>query len=492
MTTRFEALEVPTDQLEISPVNVRRDIGDISELADSIREQGILEPLVARRTSGGQYEVIIGARRLTAAQQLGLPVVPVVVQDISDADAIVRSLVENLQRGDLSLEERVEAYKRLQDLESTRFGSARGLARATGRAQPNIVRDFEAYEALQVLRPSGIEVIHNVSPSTPERRAGAAIPEAHATFLEQAMTAVRGRLPTERTETTYTELARAIAPLEQDRARRVLDYFKMYPERPISEVTSMALATVQRDVTVPAETARKLEELAARRGRRDWGEAITELVQTAAVPEAAQPMLEEPEELSEPLRFPTVEPYQQEEEVAPRSQYQPLELPEESMSEQLKNKAIWNIDHFGVEADFYTTSYTGREVDQFVDILKAAGVATVIDVRHTPVSPYKPSFSKENLAAALTEHGLNYLHRGDLGVPRDVRQLAVGSGSRTEIWLWYEAHVLGHWSNGLLKELIDSQEQPVAFLCIEADPTACHRHLLFLKLEDEGLKGYDL
>ena len=219
MTTQFEVLDLPINQLSVSPINVRQDIGDVSELADSIREQGVLEPLVARRVSSESYEVIIGARRLAAAGQVGLSSVPVMVQDISDVDATIRSLVENIQRGDLSLEERVEAYRRLADMDPQRFGDARGLARATGRRSTSIARDNEAYETIRVLRPHGIEVRRSVPPADSERRAGRAIPESHAILIEQAITSVRSTLPEERAERLYEELARAVAPLGQDRAR---------------------------------------------------------------------------------------------------------------------------------------------------------------------------------------------------------------------------------------------------------------------------------
>ena len=274
-------MELPIGQVVPSPINVRREVGDVSELTDSIREHGILEPLVVRPTQDDKYEVIIGSRRLASAKEIGLPVVPVVVQEISDADAIVRSLVENLQRGDLSLEDRVEAYKRLQNIDSNRFGTTPGLARALGRNGTSISRDFEAYEAMVRLRPRGIQVVHNAPPASSQRRSGEAIPETHATLLEQAMSAVRSRLPDDRVEDIYTQMAQAIAPLEQDRARRLLDYFKMYPERPVADIESMAFAVVERSVVLPAETARQLEQLAGSEGTSNWGDAITRLVQQA-------------------------------------------------------------------------------------------------------------------------------------------------------------------------------------------------------------------
>ena len=241
-TQQFEALEVPTSQLAVSPINVRRNVGDISELADSIREQGILEPLIVRPTSDDNYEVIIGSRRLAAASELGMEVVPVVVQRITDAEAVIRSLVENLQRGELSLDERVEAYKLIEQVDD-RITDRGELARTVGIRRNRIERDFDAYEAMTILRPRGVDVVSRLPPSTPQRRSGEAIPERHATLLEQAMSAVRGIIPEEKIDETYAELAKAIAPLDQDRARRLLDNFKMFPDRPTSEIESMTLST---------------------------------------------------------------------------------------------------------------------------------------------------------------------------------------------------------------------------------------------------------
>lgn len=502
MTMRYEVLEIPVEDVVVSPINVRQDVGDVSELSDSIRSQGILEPLVARRTAAGNYEVIIGARRLTAARQIGLPSVPVIVQDISDSDAIVRSLMENIQRGDLSLEERVQAFKRLVP---ETFGDTNELARAIGRRRASIDRDFEAFDALTTLRPSGIEVKPNIPPSSSQRQEGRAIPETHATLLEQAIAAVRDKIPQGKEESVYKDLAQVIAPLERTSARRLLDEFKMYPDLPVSEIRSRALATVQRGVTLPAETARRLDELTNETGQRNWSDAIARLVDEAQAPEQEPEIsgtAETPEttpetpgaEVQAQPELPVATPPAQEPEPLPQKQdelHPPIprpELPEEPISEQLKNKAVWNIEHFGVQADFYTVCYSGRNIDQFLEILKAADVGTVFDVRRAPVSRYKSSFSKENLSDALSENGIKYVHRGDLGVPSTIRRRAAEAGSRDEIWSWYKANV----GESEMKALVNSDDRPVAFMCVETDPTSCHRHLLSLNLKDAGLRGYDL
>jgi ParB family chromosome partitioning protein len=86
----------------------------LQELADSIREKGILEPLMVRRVQQG-YELILGERRWRAAQKAGLHEVPVIVKDLSDREVLEISLIENLQREDLNPVEEAEAFKRLTD-----------------------------------------------------------------------------------------------------------------------------------------------------------------------------------------------------------------------------------------------------------------------------------------------------------------------------------------------------------------------------------------
>ena len=499
-TSRFQAMELPIGQVVPSPINVRREVGDVSELTDSIREQGILEPLVVRPTQDGNYEVIIGSRRLASAKELGLSVVPVVVQHISDADAIVRSLVENLQRGDLSLEDRVEAYKRLQEIDVNRFGTTQGLARALGRNRPSIARDFEAYEALVRLRPRGIQVVHNAPPASNQRRSGEAIPESHATLLEQAISAVRGRLPEEKVEDIYTVMAQAIAPLEQDRARRLLDYFKMYPERPVGEIESMAFATVERSVTLPAEAARQLEQLAESEGTSNWGDAITRLIERAPVVTQEVVTIATPPETFQPLLPDVIEPDSNDGKQQinglgteqPGQSHRPLRLPESPESVQRFNKEIWNLNHLPVNADFYTIGYAGRDIDQFLGLLQAVGISTVVDIRYTALSQYKPDFSRENLRGFLYRNGIEYVHKAEWGVPREVRSHSVGQENRDSIWDWYDKNVIPGISNGEFTQFRERAKPPLAFMCSEFDPTACHRHRLFLALEETGLIGFDL
>jgi ParB family transcriptional regulator, chromosome partitioning protein len=85
----------------------------LEELAESIRAQGIIQPLIVRRRTGGGYELIAGERRWRAAQRAGLHEVPVVVREVAEERAFELALVENLQRADLNPIEEAEGYQRL-------------------------------------------------------------------------------------------------------------------------------------------------------------------------------------------------------------------------------------------------------------------------------------------------------------------------------------------------------------------------------------------
>lgn len=107
---------VPIAEIRPNPRQPRRFFAEdrIAELAESIRHQGILQPLVVRRVERG-YELIIGERRFRAAQRAGLDRVPVVVKEVTDAESLEMALVENIQREELTPIEEALAYRQLME-----------------------------------------------------------------------------------------------------------------------------------------------------------------------------------------------------------------------------------------------------------------------------------------------------------------------------------------------------------------------------------------
>ena len=128
--------QVDIDKISPSPFQPRRVFDEIKlqELAMSIRNQGIIQPLVVR-PKGERFELIAGERRWRAAMKAGLSTVPVVVRQASDRDALQLALIENLQREDLNPIEEATGYRRLQD-EFT--WSQEEVAEKVGKSRPAV------------------------------------------------------------------------------------------------------------------------------------------------------------------------------------------------------------------------------------------------------------------------------------------------------------------------------------------------------------------
>ncbi len=109
--------ELPVDQINANPRQPRTDFDDhaLAELADSIRKNGVIQPIVVRQLDSDRYELVAGERRLRAARRAELQTIPAIVRDLSDAQSFELALVENLQREDLGPLERAGAYQQYLD-----------------------------------------------------------------------------------------------------------------------------------------------------------------------------------------------------------------------------------------------------------------------------------------------------------------------------------------------------------------------------------------
>lgn len=132
--------QVAVDRITTSPFQPRRsfDEAKIDELASSIRNQGIIQPLIVRPKNDG-FELIAGERRWRAAMRAGLDHVPVLVRDASDHEAMQIALVENLQREDLNAIEEANGYRRLQE---EFHWSQEEMAEKVGKSRPAIANSL--------------------------------------------------------------------------------------------------------------------------------------------------------------------------------------------------------------------------------------------------------------------------------------------------------------------------------------------------------------
>jgi ParB family transcriptional regulator, chromosome partitioning protein len=124
----------PVEAIEPNPYQPRQEFSDVEmeEMVASVREKGILTPLLVSRKEGGGYQLIAGERRWRAAQRAGLTHVPVVVREVRDGESLELALIENIHRKDLNAIEEALAYRRLleeegatQDLIARKLGKDR-------------------------------------------------------------------------------------------------------------------------------------------------------------------------------------------------------------------------------------------------------------------------------------------------------------------------------------------------------------------------------
>jgi ParB family chromosome partitioning protein len=151
---RTHALEtLPIEYLQRGKFQPRKDINPekLQDLANSIKAQGIIQPIVVRAIAHNQYEIVAGERRWRAAQLAGLAEVPVVIKEVDDHAAMAIALIENIQREDLNPLEEADALKRLLDefsMTHQQIADAIGKSRAT---VTNLLRLIELQPEVKML-----------------------------------------------------------------------------------------------------------------------------------------------------------------------------------------------------------------------------------------------------------------------------------------------------------------------------------------------------
>ncbi|MGE8497028.1 MAG: ParB/RepB/Spo0J family partition protein [Pseudomonas sp.] len=152
-----ELQHLPLDLIQRGKYQPRRDMDPtaLEELAQSIKAQGVLQPIVVRPIGGGRYEIVAGERRWRATQQAGLERIPAMVRDLPDEAAIAMALIENIQREDLNPIEEAVALQRLQQefqLTQQQVAEAVGKSRVT---ITNLLRLIALPEEIKTLLSHG-------------------------------------------------------------------------------------------------------------------------------------------------------------------------------------------------------------------------------------------------------------------------------------------------------------------------------------------------
>ncbi len=128
---------VPIDQVEPGPFNPRKAFRDdeLDELAESIRQKGLVQPLIVRETDDNRYEIVAGERRWRAAQRAGVHMVPVIIRELDDQEVLELAIIENVQRADLNAIEEAGGYRDLIE----RFGYTQDrLSEVIGKSRSHL------------------------------------------------------------------------------------------------------------------------------------------------------------------------------------------------------------------------------------------------------------------------------------------------------------------------------------------------------------------
>ena len=204
--------ELPVEFMKRGKYQPRRDMHPeaLEDLANSIRAQGVMQPIVVRPTGVDSYEIIAGERRWRATQQAGLETIPAIIKDVPDESAIAMALIENIQREDLNAIEEAQALIRLQqefELTQQQVADAVGKSRTT---ITNLMRLMSLEQEVQTLLEHGdLEMGH----------ARALLGLEGSQQLEAARTTVAKGITVRQTEALVRRLQQqqAADPIEKNR-----------------------------------------------------------------------------------------------------------------------------------------------------------------------------------------------------------------------------------------------------------------------------------
>jgi ParB family transcriptional regulator, chromosome partitioning protein len=251
---------VPIEFVMPNPRNPRRNFADsdLTDLAQSIREHGIVQPVVVRRASDlGRYEIIAGERRWRAAQRAGLIELPVIIRDVDDRVALELAIVENVQRTDLNPVEEALGYQQLMD---EHHYTQADLAQVIGKSRSHVANTLRLLKLPEIIRDmlvSGeLSAGHARTLVTAEEPTGLA-----RRIVEEGLSVRQAEALAQLPASSHARDARHKVPSEKDPDTLAL-------EKLLSDVTGLRVAISHREkggeVRIAYRTLDQLDELCRR------------------------------------------------------------------------------------------------------------------------------------------------------------------------------------------------------------------------------------
>ena len=209
-----EIINIPVNDIRPNPYQPRKSFRweDLEELAQSIYQNGLLQPVTVRDTGGGKYELVAGERRLRASKMAGLAAIPAIVVDISEEKSAVYAVVENLQRQDLHFFEEAQAIEKL----ARNFGMDRDrIAIKLGKSPSAVSNKLRLLKLPEEIREKII------SAGLTERHARAMLRLPTYALMDEAVNAVaQNRLNVSETELLISRLLEEEAPQAKEEKKK--------------------------------------------------------------------------------------------------------------------------------------------------------------------------------------------------------------------------------------------------------------------------------
>jgi len=403
----------------------------IQELAESISTTGLLQPIIVRENNG-DYEIISGHRRIEAYKKLKLIEIPAIIKDLDNGAAFEASIIENLQRDDLSPVEEAEAFKTLID---EYHYSQKRLAEKIGKSDTYISNRLGIISVEETVKEDLQEGKLQVSHVRSIKRLDKPVKQTKfADFIKEK------EIGPQKAEKISTEIRKLETKLKEDGL--LTDDIKPESEEVIFE-------------EVMDKAYRKVEL-----GISDHNSDLEPL----------------------PLDIDYLHKFNSSEDR--------LMLP---LKAQFHKKMLWNLKRISTgNFDFFTTGSSQKDPEYLVELMKEVGAKLLIDIRKNAKSIYRPEFNDNALEHIFKEAGLDYYHWPEYGVPKLIRnQLATSKITIKEFFNHYDEEILTKEKIEKLRKEIEKKGK-IVFLCSEVNPEDCHRHRVALALEAKGLNSFDL
>jgi len=231
----------------VADTNVRKTTGltDVTELAESMEAMGLIHPIEVRSVQKGKYEVTVGQRRYLAAKQLGWRDIEATVKETSNGDAMIQSLVENIQRGDLGADEEADAVAELYRIFKKDGKTQVEVGKALGKDQAYVSRQLKAKGIIDIFKEAKPKYEH------------VHIPRDTLKITEIGRIAETVWPKSKKRQADFFDKTK---DLDRETLRKVGVYARSFPEKPPGTIVEEALKE-PKSITVEVEFAPSISRL---------------------------------------------------------------------------------------------------------------------------------------------------------------------------------------------------------------------------------------